>query len=284
MAGIEPWLESRILGRIEADELTVGKGVFVAPNVLITGKDGPARRVHLGDFSFIGENTKVLCPEFVLGDYTKLHANAFCHGEAALRIGSNCWFGGNVILDSMGGLDIEDNVGVGAHSQLWTHMQFGDIVEGCRFHSRRYMRIGEDVWFVGHCIVSPVRVEPRSMALVGSVVTSTMARNRIYAGVPARDVSEKMGGQFADRTPAEKAAKLQELLEAFLLRHPNFKGQLRIVQSHQEIQPGICNMNVADRTYNQTYSEAEVAFFKTHVPLVKFRAAGKSPYVPQEGA
>lgn len=107
------------------------------------------------------------------------------------RIGRNCWFGGNVILDSMGGLDIDDNVGIGAHSQVWTHMQFGDLVEGCRFYSNRYMYIGKDVWLVGHCILSPVEVGERSMALVGSVITKNMLPNHIYAGVPAQDVTEK---------------------------------------------------------------------------------------------
>ena len=45
----------------------------------------------------------------------------------------------------------------------------------------------------------------------------------------------------------------------------------------------ICCFDVTDRTYNRTYSEAEVAFLKAHVPLIKFLPKGEPPFVePQE--
>jgi len=117
---------SKIDGRINAEEVIIGKGVVVEEGVLITGKGGPARKVVLGDFCYIGRETRIFAPEFRLGDYSKLNAFAFGNGELPMQIGRNCWFGGNIVLDSLGGLDIDDNVGVGAHSQIWTHIQFGD--------------------------------------------------------------------------------------------------------------------------------------------------------------
>lgn len=185
--------ESQIEGTINADHVQIGQGVVVEEGVVIKGKDGPARQVILGDFCYIGRQTRIITPEFRLGDYSKLHAHSFAHGEKPMQIGRNCWIGGNTVLDSMGGLDIDDNVGIGAHSQIWTHIQFGDIVEGSRFFSKKYMHLGKDAWFVGHCIVSPVRVGPKSMAMVGSVVTKDMLPNHIYAGVPAKDMTDKMG-------------------------------------------------------------------------------------------
>lgn len=275
---MDKWLESRIEGVIDADEVTIGRGVHVANGTLITGKHGRAKRVVLGDFCFVGENTKIICPEFILGDYSKLNANAFCHGENPLRIGNNCWFGGNVVLDSMGGLDIANNVGVGAHSQLWTHMQFGDVVEGCRFLSHRYMHVGEDVWFVGHCIVSPVEIEPRSLAMVGSVITSPMRYNRVYAGVPAKDMTDRFGPQFDDIRVAEKRRRLEGMLTEFFRENPRFEGAIDVTESDKNMHINRCTINVASRTYLQTYSEAEVAFFKQHVPLVKFLPLGKPDY------
>lgn len=267
---MEPFLKSRVLGSIQADEVVIGHGVLVDEGVVISGNGGPASRVVLGDHCYIGPGTRIFAPEFLLGDYSKLHMQGFGHGEAPLRIGRNCWIGGNCVLDSQGGLDIDDNVGIGAHSQLWTHIQFGDIVEGSRFHSRRYMHVGRDAWLVGHCIVSPVKVGERSMAMAGSVVTRDMEPNHIYAGVPARDVTDRMGTQFEARTVGQKAAHLQQILDDFLAAHPEHRGQLRVATSAGDLHEGVTNFDVSRRVYTRTRSAAEVAFLKANVPLVKF--------------
>lgn len=271
-------LEPRIDGVIEAEEIRVGRGVVVEPGVLITGKGGPARRVVLGDFSYVGRETRVLAPEFWLGDYSKLHAFAFVHGELPTRIGRNCWFGGNVVLDSLGGLDIDDNVGVGAQSQIWTHIQFGDLVQGCRFHSKRHVFVPKDVWFVGHCIVSPVPIGERAMALVGSVITKPMGADRVYAGVPATDVTEKTGPQFANLSTDEKVGILQKIIREFEDENPRFRGRLRAGDSIPEDPGDVTHFDVVRRVYNKQLLEAEISFLKSHVPLIKFTPAGEGVF------
>ena len=272
-------LAPRIEGIIEADEVIIGKGVVVEAGVRITGKGGKARRLVLGDFCFIGHDTSILAPEFRLGDYSKLHMHTFGHGERPLQIGRNCWIGGNCVLDSTGGLDIDDNVGIGAQSQIWTHIQFGDIVEGSRFHSKKYMHIGKDAWLVGHCIVSPVSIGERSMALVGSVVTKDMLPNHIYAGVPAQDITEKAGTQFEARSVEQKGATLQGLIDAFVGRNPQHRGKLLVVTSAADYEDGICCFDVSQRVYTRTWSDAEITFLKEHVPLVKFTPVGAPSFI-----
>lgn len=247
------YFDSSIRGTIEADEIELGVGITLEAGVHIK-----SRRVKLGDFCYIGELVKILVPEFELGDYTKLHAFSFCHGDLPMSIGRNCWIGGGVVLDSNGGLEIQDGVGIGSHSQLWTHIRFGDIVQGCRFHSAKRMTVGRDAWLVGHCLVSPVSIGERSMAMLGSVITRDMLPNRVYAGVPAQDVTDKIGGpQFLEIPRAEKELRLQALIDQFERRHPEFIGQLP-------------DFNLDRRTYRKTLSEAEVAFMKENVPVVKF--------------
>jgi len=268
-----------IKSSLNAKNVFLGKGVVIEEGVTITGLDGPMDQLVLGDFCFIGEGSKVICPEFRLGDYSKLHAGAFCHGYKPLRIGRNCWFGGNVVLDSVGGLDVDDNVGVGAQSQLWTHIQFGDIVEGARFHSNKYMHVGKDAWFVGHCIVSPVTVGARAMAMVGSVVTNDMKPNHVYGGVPAKDLTDKLGPQFEDRTLEQKADKLNELIDVFCRKTDYPRSSFAVITDNAEREDGVTCFNVADRTYSQTYSAAEVDFLKANVPLVKFTPAGSRSFI-----
>jgi len=263
-----------VKGVIDAAHIRVGRGVVVEEGAVISGKGTTANRVVLGDYCYVGPNVRVLAPEFLLGDYSKLHAGSFGHGKHPLRIGRNCWIGGNVVLDSMAGLDIDDNVGIGGQSQLWTHLEFGDIVEGCRFYSHRYMHVGRDAWFVGHCIVSPVPVGERSMALVGSVVTREMLPNHVYAGVPAADVTEHMGPQFEPLSPAQKAMRLEEILAKWLDQFPQWRDQIVVVEDPALRPNDVTWLDVSTRTYNKRHAAAEIAFLRDHIPLVKFVPEG----------
>lgn len=259
-------IQPQIKGKINANTIKVGKGVIVEEGAIIN-----ATEVVLGDYCYIGNNVKIITPKFRIGDYSKLHAYSFAHGEKPMQIGRNCWIGGNTVLDSLGGLDIDDNVGIGAHSQIWTHIQFGDIVEGCKFYSKKYMYVGKDAWLVGHCILSPVNVGARSMALVGSVITKDMEPNHIYAGSPAKDITDKIGTQFEDRVPEQKAVKLQELINKFETNNPKYAGRMKVVLSKNDMhKDDFTYFNVSDRTYTKNHTEAEMAFLKANVPLIKF--------------
>lgn len=263
----------RIDGTIEAREVEIGVGCVVEAGAYIGGKNETARRVRLGDFCHIGPGVRITAPQFEIGDYSKLHANSLGHGKLPLRIGRNCWIGSGVILDSMGGLIVDDNVGIGSHSQIWTHIQFGDIVEGCRFYSSKPMFIPKDVWFVGHCLVSPVTIGEKSMALAGSVITREMLPNHVYGGVPAEDLSEKLGVQFQNRSIKQKYCKMRLLVEEFISRNPAHKGKLEVITSMDQRREGITCFDVSSRTYTKTYSRAEVDFMRAYVPLVKFTPA-----------
>jgi acetyltransferase-like isoleucine patch superfamily enzyme len=271
-----------IRGEIKAKRLNVGRGVVVEEGTVISGPFGEeADEVTLGDYCFLGGGTKIMVPEFRIGDYTKLHGNCFVRGEKPLQIGRNCWIGGNTILDSLGGLDIDDNVGIGAHSQLWTHIQFGDIVEGCRFYSNRHMYIGKDAWFVGHCIVSPVDVGERSMAMAGSVITKDMLPNHIYGGSPAKDLTDKLGTQFEARSIDQKEAAFSVVLAKFEAAHPEYQGAIRVVRSYDGVVSDSTHthFNLTDRTYTKTHNAAEVAFLKSNVPLIKFTPHNEGSFI-----
>lgn len=259
-----------IAGTIDARVVELGVGCVVAAGARISGVDGMAERVRLGDFCYIGPGVTVIAPEFEIGDYSKIHACSTSYGKSPLAIGRNCWIGPNVMLDNMGGLKLDDNVGLGAHSQVWTHMQFGDLVEGCRFFSSRHLYIPKDVWFVGHCIVSPVVIGEQSMALAGSVITREMLPNHIYGGVPAVDLTSKLGLQFENRSIKKKLETMRSLIDEFVKKHPEYEGKLEAVATMGRRDDGVTYFDVSSRKYTKNYNDAEIAFMKKHVPLVKF--------------
>ena len=176
---------------IHADHIQLGVNVVIEDDAIIRGVNGNAKRIKIGDNVYIGNSVQIICDEFELGDYSRIHHHTNIHGYLPCKIGHNAWVGQYTIIDSVGGAVIGNNCGIGAHSQLWSHIKYGDTLEGCRFNSAKKLQVGNDVWFVGHCIVSPIVAGDKSMALVGSVVTKKMEENRIYAGSPAAALPDK---------------------------------------------------------------------------------------------
>lgn len=262
--------------QILADEVTIGEGVVIEGGVVIQGRSSKnAKRVCIGDNVFIGHNSRVFVDELVIGDYTVMHNNAFIAGDLPCRIGHCCWFGQHVILNSTGGVTIGNGVGVGAYSQLWSHIKHGDVLQGCRWNSSRPLIIDDDVWFVGHCIVSPIHAHEKSMALVGSVVTKDMEANHLYAGVPAKDVTEKLGPQFAEVSLEEKYRRMMDELEEFYALHPEFESRtvkvVRRLGEGLEYDPAVYTVfDVDARRYNRRRTEQEFAFMRHLLQSIKF--------------
>ena len=249
---------------IQALELHLGQGAVISPKAQIRGLNGPAKRIVIGDYTYIGDDVQIICDDFQIGDYAKIQHHTNIHGYQPCHIGHNAWIGQYSIIDSIGGCEIGHNCGIGAHSQLWSHIRFGDTLEGCRFDSRKSLSIGHDVWFVGHCIVSPIRAEDRSMAMVGSVITKDMAYNEIYAGSPAKSLSDRIGYQFEPQSLETKMVKMQTHLRESGLD----PSRLRIVPTEADMgqEEGISYFAVDTRRYRKWGHEAEVAFMRYLLP------------------
>ncbi|NLF11231.1 MAG: hypothetical protein GX597_05545 [Anaerolineaceae bacterium] len=260
---------------ILAEEVSIGRGVVIEDGVKIQGRsDKVARRVEIGDNAFIGYNTRAFVDELVIGDYTMLHNNGFIAGDLPCHIGHCCWIGQNTILNSAGGLTLGNGVGVGAYSQLWSHIRHGDTLQGCRWNSSRPLVVEDDVWFVGHCIVSPVHAHARSMALVGSVITRDMEPNHVYAGVPAQDITEKVGPQFQEVPLEEKVAVMRARLDEFYALNPGAPRSIVVVRSLDEASGLAAEeytiFDVSTRSYNRRRTEEEFRFMKHLLQLIKF--------------
>lgn len=214
--------EQTVRSRISVREVVIGNGVVIEEGATITGPHGPAERVVLGDSVYIGEHCKFRVPILEIGDYTQIQNHTLATGYKALTIGYNGWFGQNTILNSTDQLGIRNNCGIRAYSQLWTHIAYGDVLQGCRWNSTKPMFIGNDVWLVGHCVVSPIIAADRSMALIGSVVTPDMQDNHVYADSPAKDVTDKVGPQF-------EAVSMDRRVAAFAERRLEFPDRNRDV-------------------------------------------------------
>ena len=225
---------------IQAEDIYIGKNTIIEPSVKITGIKGKAKKIYIGDNCYIVENVQIICNDFSMGDYCKIHHDTNIHGYLPCKIGHNAWIGQFSIIDSIGGMTIGNNCGIGAHSQLWSHIKFGDTLEGCRF------------------------LMEKPMAMVGSVITKDMAYNEIYAGSPAKSISEKVGFQFLEVDIQTKFDRMNEYLKEF---NPNSKT-IKIVNYLSEISDNddISYFIVSTRTYIKRGTNEEIDFMKFLLP------------------
>jgi acetyltransferase-like isoleucine patch superfamily enzyme len=201
---------------IEADEIELGPGSAIDERTVI-GAGGRMQRFELGDHVYVGNDVKILVPEFRLMDYSKLHNHILVNGSKPVRIGYNCWIGQNVILNASDSLTIGNNFGFGSFSAIQTHASHGELLEGCRIYKVAPITIEDDAWSTGGGdVIGPgVRVGRRAVIVSPALVTRDIPDFGVVGGVPARDLSHKIV-PYVDVTLEWKMAKMQELLRDFV--------------------------------------------------------------------
>ena len=243
------------------ENIEMGEDVYIHPSAKIQGVSGKGKSIKIGDNVYIGERVQIMVDEFEIGDYSKIHHDTNLHGKKSCKIGCNAWIGQFCIIDSTGGVDIGNNFGLGAHSQIWSHMKYGDTLEGCFWNRSDKILIENDVWLVGHVIFCGTTALERSMALVGSVVTQPMEANCVYAGVPA--TIKKGLKQFASYVPD----KLQKMTEHM------FNSRVTNIAIHSHVREGVDyfadNVSyffVDERVYTKKRTPNEIEFMKYLLP------------------
>lgn len=256
-------------GKIFAKNLRVGDNLILDGNTTLGTPDQPIENLVIGDNVYIGDQCRIWSPDLIIGDYTKIHNHTLVYGRAKIHLGHNVWVGQNSILDGEGGLTLGNNVGVGAYSQLWSHIRHGDVVMGCRYLDFGSLVVGDDAWFVGHCIVSPVQVAPFSVVLVGSTLTKDTEHNHVYGGSPCKDLTEKLGSPFKFPSVVERYEAMLGRLTKFEFENPQHAHKMDIVTNYDFTKNKV-QFNVTDRTYTKTGLDFEVAFMKSLLPEAKF--------------
>ena len=202
---------------IRAKKKLLGKGVRLGAGIHISGiHDLPCELLVIGDNAFIGDSVRIHAPKVFIGDYATIHQRVTIYGYSPVRIGRCVWIGQDAILNCTAPLFIGDGATLGAGSSIWTHFTGGDFLQGFRLSKVKPAFIGDDSFIGPHAVVSPVSIRKRAIVLAGSVVTRDLEGNRIYAGVPATEVTDKLGGPpFEERSLEEKFLILKEKLIAF---------------------------------------------------------------------
>lgn len=133
----------------------------------------------------IGKDTIVMNARFI---------NVFHHGFLPLTIGSECFIGGDVMLDVRGGIRMEEDVTVSDRASIVTHINVGypDHPLQKVYPTKESPVVIKRGAYIGTgAIILPgVTVGRESVVGAGSVVTHSVPSHTVVVGVPARVIKK----------------------------------------------------------------------------------------------
>ena len=121
-------------------------------------------------------------------------SNLYHYGFRKLRIGKRCFVGDDVMLDTRGGVTLEDDVTLSNRTTIVSHinvgfddhpLQTGYPTKESAVTIQRGAYVG-----TGAIILPVVTIGRQSVVAAGAVVTKDVADNTLVAGVPAKMVKK----------------------------------------------------------------------------------------------
>ncbi|MCD6119842.1 hypothetical protein J7K50_08415 [bacterium] len=261
---------------IRADEVIISPTAEIADDVEICAIDGArARRVIIGDYVRIASGVRAFVPELEIGDWCMIHGPTKIYGYESCMIGACTWIAQDVILNSTDLLTIGRGATISARASIWTHFTGGDTVQGCRYNDRKPAFLGDDVWIGVGATLAPIIAGEKSMALANASVTRDMLPNHVYGGVPAVDLTDKLGPPYKEISDEEKLARLKRLFAEFKAQALQSGEKLDFDRIQLACGAAVEDSSVsifdaASRTYSKLGTPEEVAFMKFLLPCVKF--------------
>jgi carbonic anhydrase/acetyltransferase-like protein (isoleucine patch superfamily) len=172
----------------------------------------------MGSGSSIGADVVIAgSGTLTIGDHVRIHRLVFINCHSDIDIGHNSWIGEKSVIDGTARLRIGNNVGIGVGSQIWTHISFGDAFSGCRLRNSTDVTLADEAWLCGPVLLQSCGVASRAVVMGGSnVINDITSPNTIWAGNPAVDVTDLMGGPpWRDTSPETRLRTFQRLLRKF---------------------------------------------------------------------
>lgn len=167
----------------------------------------------IGKRSIIGNNVRVFGEGILkIGNHVKIHNNVtLCiKGKAVIKDCS--WIGQDSFIDATGDLLINRFVVLGIGTTICTHVRGGDKLIGCKYEGDFKAILGEDSWLMTRASIGPYILGAKSVALMGSVITKNFGDNKILGGVPAKDLTKKMGKPFFEKTNDQLYLDFEDLI------------------------------------------------------------------------
>lgn len=222
---------------------------------------------EIGEMTVISSGTRIIGTGIVkFGEYCHIGHGVLINVGVGGHVifGHNAHIGDRTVLDGASGITSGDNVVVGVASHLYSNITQGDSLAGYKTNLKKEIFLENDVTLVGQCLMNPITARRKSVALLGSVITSDMKENHVYEGHPAKDVTKKYGHPWEEINYIEKYNQFQTRLQEFA--QLNLGRDISKIESCDQI-PNVSNRNIGvtyfcitTRTYTKISSDLERDF------------------------
>ena len=269
--------------KIHAQEIRIGMKSNIGDLVSfqLDGSKVPESFV-VGDFTSLANNIKMRLPRMSIGDYGSVNDHLSVWGSDTCVIGHNFWIGQWTILNARKELRIGNNCRLGHHSQFWTHVASGEMLEGCELFNEKELVIEDDVWMIGghHIVPSGIVIGRKATILPGAMLTADAKPGHCYAGVPAKDITSKYN-PYRKITLDEKFGMMRRFVVEFLEKRPEYRDKVLVTElfergdtlqrndeilvicrdsSVRDIPRNISVFNIRTKEYSKRRSEIEETF------------------------
>jgi acetyltransferase-like isoleucine patch superfamily enzyme len=197
---------------ITAREINIGESVEFGDNVKIAVKG----EFRVGNYSRIGSNTEIYGNNIIFGEHLfnssglRIGGGGRMHPNANFKIGNRCTIHNNFI-NVCEDIEIGDDVGLSPEVAIITHGYWMSVLDGfpAAFAG---VKIGNGV-IVGYrsLILMGVEVCDDVVIGAGSIISRSILKKGIYAGVPAKYIKD-----IKPLTRKQKEEKLNSILENYL--------------------------------------------------------------------
>ena len=222
--------------RINAGEFYMGYCSQIDDDCELGAIGRPAQEIRFGDNCYFGSSNTALMPILLVGDFVKIHNHTLINGFKPCYIGHNSWIGQNCVLNCNDVLYVGNNVCIGTYNSIWTHAFWGELLEGSNVNNVAPTILDDDVWLVGsYNTISPgVTLGKRSMILTSTVVTKSITPGKTIAGIPARDLTNKLPPFRIVEMP-EKIKMMEKFVHEFV--EASYPNQYTTIESGLQIKP-----------------------------------------------
>lgn len=164
-------------------KIVFGKNIYLSEGVKIIAH--PNSKIILGEASRYAENCRIESRPFeaiIIGERSSLQIN--CHISGEVEIGCDCLFAPNVFVSSGNHIFENSTLTIKKQDENYFH-------ENGFYHSEK-IEIGNDIWVGINSVILPgVKIEDKSIVGANSVVTKSVPKYEIKAGVPAIKIGSR---------------------------------------------------------------------------------------------
>lgn len=149
-----------------------------------------------------------------IGEESIICAEVRIEGEGSLTVGKNCYIGQRTLINAAESVKVEDGVGIGSDSSIFTHGVWVSYLEGL---PRKFapVMIGKNSWIPPRCLILPgVTIGSDVILATGAVVTKDIPDKTFAGGIPATTI-RTVEDLRENVDHGEKDRRVREILLAF---------------------------------------------------------------------